>query len=307
MSIVTQPYRRPSDARLDHYLTTLTSPYDLAGRVDEVGASDLVNLTAFLRAHPTGEARIWALRDNRVGRSVWPAMRRNDLVLFYGNGQVYAQARVTAKVYWPSNAYIWPEGVDWDYLYSLRDFSLIPEADRPRTSDLRAALANFSVQPAQLHDLAALVTSEAEVADALGLTFVAQGAPLPEAQVAAQALPSVQAPALPAEGPLGRPATGQTFSGLTIPQNPVTPGWQAIERGTLAHQQVLLQLQQLVEMRCGADLRHERLQFRLVLVGRRTYLHLRDQEPDGTERVRPDTAWARSSSRLPLGRHPSPP
>lgn len=249
MNVLTQPYKRRSNPAEDHYLTTLVEPYDLLKRVREAGAGDAVNLTAFLRAHPDGRALLWALKNNRTGRTQWPRLTPNDLVLFYGNSYVYAYGRVTAKAFWPGNSHIWPVDSDWDFLYSLRDLAVIPEGSRPRTRDLRTALSNFSAQPAQLHDLAALGTDEEEVVSRLGIDLDAMPVvalpPMPPVQQVPAPTPKLVLPTL---GPLGRPATGQDFTGLQQPQNPVSPGWQAIERGTLAHQQVLLQLQQLVEM-----------------------------------------------------------
>ncbi|SFP61484.1 hypothetical protein SAMN05660464_3695 [Geodermatophilus dictyosporus] len=130
VNVLTQPYGRPEQklSAQDNFLVTLHQPFDLAGAVQQQAAGQ-VSLTNFLRAHPTGAAHIWALSNNHIGQRVWPAIQPDDLVLFYGNGQVYAYGFVTSKVHWPGNSFIWPSGADWDYIYSLRDFQLVPKAD----------------------------------------------------------------------------------------------------------------------------------------------------------------------------------
>ena len=98
MNVLTQPYERPRAAVEDNFLATLDQPYDLAAGVSRDGGNQ-VNLAAFLRAHPSGRAPVWALANNNVGPRVWNATSPGDLVLFYGFREVFAYGVMTSKVY----------------------------------------------------------------------------------------------------------------------------------------------------------------------------------------------------------------
>lgn len=161
-NVLTQPYRRPPVAAEDNYLRTLDQPFDLAAAVRKHGQGQ-VALAAFLRAHPSGAATVWALANNSVGPRVWRATQPGDLVLFYGNREVYAYGFVSSKVYWPQNDAIWPSGTDWDYVYSLRDFHAVPAGTRPSTNALRPLLGKSSAQSAQLHDMSTRGTTAVSV------------------------------------------------------------------------------------------------------------------------------------------------
>ena len=89
INVLTQPYRRPTVATEDNYLQTLERPFDLQAAVRRDGHGQ-VALTAFVRSHPSGSSRIWALANNTVGPGVWAALQPKDLVLFYGHNEVYA-------------------------------------------------------------------------------------------------------------------------------------------------------------------------------------------------------------------------
>lgn len=71
--------------------------------------------------------------------------RTDDLVLFHGNTRVYAYGFLTAKMYWKGNTgYIWPTGENWDYLFAMRDFVLLPLGDRPESSDIHNLVSSFN-------------------------------------------------------------------------------------------------------------------------------------------------------------------
>jgi len=134
-NVVTQPYNRPANIDEDNYLVTLAEEYDLAGRVVETGAE--VDLTEFLKAHPTGKARIWAVGISRPAERAWLRKEVGDLVLIYGSGEVYAYGTISAKVEWLHNDKIWPSGENWDHIYSLTDYHELPDGQRLAYQGLR--------------------------------------------------------------------------------------------------------------------------------------------------------------------------
>jgi hypothetical protein len=144
----------------------MSPDYDLKSAVAIAGLD--VDLSDFLEAHPSGRAPIWALRNNSIGPRIWRQMAPDDLVIFYGNKEIYAWGFVSAKVHWPNNNYVWPTGSGWDWIYSLRDVHLIANDERQPTTLLRHVLSNFASQPTQLHDLEALGLAQEEVARRLG-------------------------------------------------------------------------------------------------------------------------------------------
>lgn len=161
--LITQPYRRPGNSATDNFLTTLAEEVDLVGLVNRFSAPGTVNLDAFLTAHPNGRSRIWALRQTRPARGVWPKIQEGDLVVFYGYGEVYAYGTVSSKVIWPNNSHIWPSGTDWDWVYSLRDFHEIPAGNRLSYESLRQLTGTLGTQSVGYHELEALGLTRDEV------------------------------------------------------------------------------------------------------------------------------------------------
>jgi hypothetical protein len=230
-------------------LATLEQPVDLRELVEKHGEGR-VSLTVFLRAHPDGVAHVWAMNNNHIGQRSWPALQPNDLVIFYGNGRVYAYGFLSAKVYWHSNDYLWPTSANWDFIYSLRDFHVVPEGSRPRTGALRDALSNFAPSWAQLHEVDELGTTARSVFTALFPDVAWPG--MPSGGAVWPPVPThdvLLPPPPPGAGPLGRTGPAPRFTTLEPQVDAVTPNWQARERGTLAHQQVVLQLHQLIARR----------------------------------------------------------
>jgi len=146
VSVVTQPYARPRNAAADNYRVTLAREFDLAAAVKRVEAP--VDLSEFLRVHPSGRARIWAVGVSAPARRAWSRMSSGDLVLFYGSGAVYAWGRLATKTYWPRNNHIWPTGDSWDHIYSLSEFHELPpdrQLDYQSLRKLTPKLDVFSV------------------------------------------------------------------------------------------------------------------------------------------------------------------
>ena len=163
--LITQPYRRPNRVDEDNYLVTLSSEFDLRRHVEEAGISASVDLSGFYGAHPTGRARLWAVRDTRIGRSVWSKTSAGDLVLFYGYGAVYAYGFVGSKFVIPDNNSIWPSGSQWDLVYSLSDFRELPEGRRLEYKSLRELTKKLGTQSVGFHDLDALGLTTQDVLD----------------------------------------------------------------------------------------------------------------------------------------------
>lgn len=156
MNVVTQPYARPRPHKPDNFATTMAQPYDLPAKVAEENAQDVVDLTAYMEAHPDGKAHLWALASNSVGPRIWAKMKKGDLVLFYGNSYVYAYGFIASRTMWPNNDHIWPVHApgpaNWDYLYSLDGVTLLDEPDHIHTGLLkREALQRFSAMQTGYH------------------------------------------------------------------------------------------------------------------------------------------------------------
>jgi len=92
-------------------------------------------------------------------------MKLGDLVIFYGNGEVYAFGTVASKVSWPSNNDIWPDGTNWDHIYSLNNFTEIAAGDRLDYTSLRTLTEKLDVQSVGCRDLDALGLTKDEVLD----------------------------------------------------------------------------------------------------------------------------------------------
>lgn len=140
MNLLLQPYRRPREADQDNFLTTVINPFDLQAAVRERPANEKPDLTNFLAKHPTGVAPIWALGNNRSGRSIFDKLDEGDLVLFHGSNVIYAYAHVSAKVHWPRNDFVWPSGSEWDYIYSLRGVTVLPPERHVVRDSLRGTM-----------------------------------------------------------------------------------------------------------------------------------------------------------------------
>jgi len=135
LGVLTQPYARPNNPNRDNYLVTLAGEYDLRRRVTEVGAN--VDLTEFLREHPSGKARIWSVGVSETALRAWENLAPGDLVLFWGHSAVWAHATVSAKVVWRNNNFVWPSGEHWDHIYSLRNWCELPETQKMEHQALR--------------------------------------------------------------------------------------------------------------------------------------------------------------------------
>jgi 5-methylcytosine-specific restriction protein A len=145
-NIITQPYRRPQKSEIDNYLVTLLNEFDLISTIAKSNSSADIDTKDFLKFHPTGKARIWALSTTGPGKRAWEKMQKNDLVVFYGNNEIYAYGEVASKVLWKNNNYIWPSGGNWDLIYSLKNFHEIVEGKRPIYQELRKVMNKLDVQ-----------------------------------------------------------------------------------------------------------------------------------------------------------------
>jgi 5-methylcytosine-specific restriction protein A len=198
-NLVTQPYRRPARTPEDNYLVTLAKTIDLPKAVEAAGETINVDLADYLAAHPDGKARIWATNHSGPGTRAWQKMRAGDLVVFFGNGEVYAYGTVASKVLWTNNNHIWPSGENWDFIYSLKDFHELPEGQRLEYQSLRQLTGKLDVQSVGCRDL-----------DVLGVTpefakeFVAEAGPRKAAR-------EVKAQATPLRGIESPPKIGERF------------------------------------------------------------------------------------------------
>lgn len=161
-NLITQPYRRPNRSDEDNYLVTLAKEFDLVGAVKSRGASAKVNLQSYLKAHPSGKARLWAVGNSAPGKRAWEKMSIGDLVVFYGSNEIYAYGEIASKTHWANNDFVWPTGNRWDFIYSLRNFSEIPEGSRPIYQELRRVLDKLDVQSVGIRSLTDAGISKAE-------------------------------------------------------------------------------------------------------------------------------------------------
>lgn len=145
-NVLTQPYRRPTDTREDNYLVTLAKEYDLLSAIKLAGKENLLDVSDFVRAHPSGKARIWAVGNSAPAKRAWNKLEVGDFVIFYGRNEIYAYGKVGSKTAWPGNNSVWPSGTDWDHIYSLSEFTEIPVGSRPVYSALRAVTGKLDVQ-----------------------------------------------------------------------------------------------------------------------------------------------------------------
>jgi hypothetical protein len=171
-------------------------------------------------------------------------MRKDDLVLFHGHNQVYAYGYVTAKVYWPDNDFIWPNGDVGTTSTPSGMSTVIPEDTRPASADLRSVLPRFVARGVQYHDLdgrrvddvLAPVFSDGYLPGATKFTLPPTGQPQrPSPPTDGQ--PSAEG--VPADGDIGTGFVELDFTAITATQDVITPNWKAVERGTLGHKQTL--------------------------------------------------------------------
>ena len=151
MHVITQPYKRPRNAAEDNFLVTLAEDFDLVSAVNRTGKE--IDLSEFLSAHPSGKAKIWAVGISAPALRAWEKISVGDLVLFYGDGMVYAYGTVSSRVHWPQNNEIWPSGSDWDHIYSLSEFVYIPEGQRLAYQALRNLTEKLDVYSVGCRDL----------------------------------------------------------------------------------------------------------------------------------------------------------
>ena len=161
-NVVTQPYRRPNDPREDNYLATLAVDFDLQSAIQAQGVTGKIKLDRFLIAHPSGRSRLWAVHGNGPGIRAWEKMSEGDLVVFYGNGEIYAYGEISSKIFWKGNNFVWPSGTDWDYMYSIRNFQEIPPGSRPIYEELRRVLGKLDVMSVGIRSLDEAGLSKAE-------------------------------------------------------------------------------------------------------------------------------------------------
>ena len=161
MHVVTQPYRRPKNAAEDNFLVTLEQEFDLLSAVRNSGKS--IDLTDFLTAHPSGRAKIWAVGISKPALRAWEKIEIGDLVLFYGDGAVYAYGSISSKVHWPQNDQVWPSGSDWDHVYSLSEFVTLPLGQELEYESLRNLTDKLDVRSVGCRDLSSFGVSREEL------------------------------------------------------------------------------------------------------------------------------------------------
>jgi hypothetical protein len=161
MHVITQPYKRPRNAAEDNYLVTLAEEFDLVAAAQKSGKN--IDLSEFLSAHPSGRAKIWAVGVSRPALRAWEKISIGDLVLFYGDGAVYAYGTVSARVHWPQNNSIWPSGSDWDHIYSLSEFVYLPEGQRLTYQALRNLTDKLDVYSVGCRDIESFGTTRDEL------------------------------------------------------------------------------------------------------------------------------------------------
>ena len=170
MNVVTQPYKRPRNSAEDNFLVTLEREFDLLSAATSSGKN--IDLTDFLIAHPSGRAKIWAVGISKPALRAWGKIEIGDLVLFYGDGAVYAYGTISAKVLWPQNDQVWPSGSDWDHIYSLSEFVLLPEGQMLAYQSLRNLTDKLDVYSVGCRDLSSFGVSRDEL-----IRFVASEGP----------------------------------------------------------------------------------------------------------------------------------
>ena len=163
--MITQPYRRPSGGQPDNYLVTLAQEFDLAGLVHRKGLEPRIDLRDFLLAHPSGKARIWAVGISAPANRAWEKMQLGDLILFYGANEVYAFGTLASKTLWDGNDSIWPSGTNWDHIYSVSNFTELPEGQRLKYQALRQITPKLDVQSVGYRDLNEVGVSVEKVID----------------------------------------------------------------------------------------------------------------------------------------------
>ena len=203
-NLITQPYRRPSDPAQDNYLVTLATEIDIPELLKKYGVENQVDLTEFIAAHPTGKARIWAVHGNAPGLRVWSKITAGDLVVFYGNNEIYAYGEISSKFQWDKNNYIWPSGSDWDYVYSIRNFTEIQPGHRPIYKELRSILGKLDVYSVGIRNLEEAGVNREEV-----LKYVLNDAPRSRQHEKVNVKSKTQTPERDAS--LNPPALGEKF------------------------------------------------------------------------------------------------
>lgn len=166
-NLLTQAYRRPRNPVEDNFLVTLSKDFDLISSLQKAGISSTVDTSSFLRAHPNGKARLWAVSTSEAGKRAWSKISAEDLVIFYGNAEIYAYGTIASKVYWPNNDAIWPSGKNWDFIYSLTDFHEINEGERPLYQELRRLTDKLDVQSVGVRSFIDMGVSKAELLEFL--------------------------------------------------------------------------------------------------------------------------------------------
>lgn len=169
-NVITQPYKRPRIVDADNYRVTLSQEFDLKNAVAAAGSN--VDLTDFLKAHPSGKARIWAVGISRPALRAWEKIAVGDLVLIYGDGAIYAYGTVSSKINWPQNNHIWPSGTDWDHIYSLTDFHELPVDRQLEYQSLRNFTQKLDVYSVGCRDISEFGISIEEL-----VQFVVVGGP----------------------------------------------------------------------------------------------------------------------------------
>lgn len=162
-NLITQPYRRPRNISEDNYLVTLATKFDLVAAVKAAGADSKVDLSNFIKAHPSGKSNLWAVGTSAPGKRAYEKMSIGDLVIFYGNSEIYAYGEVSSKLVWQNNNHIWPSGKNWDFIYSVNNFHELSENQRPLYQELRKVLNKLDVQSVGVRSLYEAGISKAEL------------------------------------------------------------------------------------------------------------------------------------------------
>jgi len=159
VNLLVQSYKRPKSKIEDNFIFTVANDFDLLGEVEKSNSIIKPDLNDFLRSHPEGIAKIWALKSTSKSKTIFTKLQEGDLVLFHGKSLIYGYGTISSKIFWPSNHYIWPDGVEREYLYTFKSFAEIPEASRVtkeslgqlfpnkfRDSDFLVNLASFGIK-----------------------------------------------------------------------------------------------------------------------------------------------------------------
>ena len=170
MNLLIQHYAQPKNDKNNNFVATIARSFDLLAAVENSISDNKPDLSEFLILHPDGKSKLWALGENRNSRAIFGKIHKGDLVLFHGNGKIYAYGEIECKIHWVGNSFVWPAGGNWDYIYSLRDVVLIPKGSRIDRELLRQLLPKVGYLSAFFADLGEVGISQSEILNFLDTT-----------------------------------------------------------------------------------------------------------------------------------------